>query len=505
MSLLKKLAGETAIYGLGSILPRLLNYVALTPYFTYLGLKNTSEYGIFTELYSYVALLNILLTYRMETAYFRFGNKPEEADKVFSTSSLFLLASTLLFLVAGFVFAQPLAALLSYPQHANYFIWLTLVLSLDTLSAIPFARLRFANRPLKFASIRIWNVVANIIFIFFFLEVCPRLDRAGIQWAHFFYHPNDRINDIFLANVLASMITLLQLIGPYFQIRLQLDWDLLKKMLRYSGPLIIAGVAGVINQLIGTPMLKYFGGGNLESNLSQGGIYGAAAKIPVMMNLFTQAFNYAAEPFFFRNAGKENTKYVYGQVAQAFTLVACLAFLVIMLYLEVIIVYFVGPNFRSGLGIVPILLVGNLFLGLYYSFSIWYKLADRTEFGSLIAIGGSVITIVLNILLIPYLGIYGPAWAALACYLFMVVASYLSGQKHYPLTYPIGRMVLYFLIALAGYAASLVVAKTGWNAIFIFILNTLILVLCLGGYFWLEKDKLQNLFLRRKTAANPPG
>lgn len=503
MSLLKKLAGETAIYGLGSILPRLLNYVALTPYFTYVGVKNTAEYGIFTELYAYIALLNIVLTYRFETAYFRYAKDPAQAPQVLSTLLRFLLISTSIFFVLGWSLAEPAAQWLSYPDHPQYLRWLVAIVALDVLSSIPFAHLRLTNRPVRFATIRIFSVIFNILLIFFFLEFCPWAERQGWSWIRDWYHPNDRIGDVFLANVFSSLLTLLALSAPWRTLGQPANRALLGQVLRYSFPLIIAGIAGTINQLIGTPMLKYFAGGSLEANLSLGGLYGAAAKIPVMMNLFTQAYNYAAEPFFFRHADRGDAQQLYSRVAQAFTLVSCVAFLVIMLYLDVAIAYFVGPNYRSGLGVVPILLLSNLLLGLYYSFSIWYKLTDQTAYASWIALGGAAITLVGNVVLIPWLGIYGPAWAALGCYGFMVAASYWTGQKHYPIPYPLRRMGTYLAIALGGYGAQIVLFQLwvppayGWQLL----VNTLLLLLCGGLYAWVEWPQLQKLRTQLRSRA----
>ena len=498
MSLIKKLAGETAIYGMSSILPRLLNFVLLTPFLT--RILSKADYGIFSDLYSYVALFNILLTYRLETAYFRYAQKSEDAQRAFSTATLFLLGSTLLFTLIALFLVQPIANFQRYPDHPEFIVALILILALDTLTAIPFARLRFANRPLRFMGIKLTNVIVNVILVFFYLYFCPVLEQQSAwQWLKILHFKDNMVADVFLANVVGSAVNVLQVLPSYFRISMPLDWVLLRQMLRYSFPLIIAGVAGVINQLIGTPLLKYLGSGNLKSNLADGGIYSAATKIPVMMNLFTQAFNYAAEPFFFRNANEKGSERVYGQVAQAFTLVSCVAFLGIMLNIDWVGL-FLGKSFREGLDTVPVLLLANLFLGLFTTFSIWYKLVDRTAVGGWIALGGSLITIVLNVVLIKQgFSYYAPAWTALVCYVFMTVTSYWAGQIYHPIKYPLGRMVAYLLLAILAYGLSEVVrywAKD--NLMVILSINFVILLAYFAGIIWIEKPLVLRLLGRKR-------
>lgn len=453
MSLLKKLASETAVYGLSSILGRLLNYVILTPYLTR-TFTNRAEYGIVTELYAYIALLIVVFTFRMETTYFRYANDNENRERTFSTATLFLILSTALFTLASMAFAHPIAIWLDYPDRTEYVVLFVLILALDTLTTVPFARLRLDNRPIKFAFIRLVNIFSNLFFLFFFLEIIPWLISKGWDTGRAIYDPSFRVGYVFLSNLLASLITFVQFIPQMARMEWKIDFLLLKKMLRYTAPLILGGLAGAINQFIGNPMLKFFTPGTTSDKLTQLGLFGAAAKIPILMTLFTQAFNYAAEPFFFRHAHREDAKKIYAQVAQAFTLVGSTVFLGIMLYMD-LIAFLIGPKYREATGIVPILLMAYLFLGVYYCFSVWYKLADKTVAGGIFAVCGSTITIVLNVLLIPQMGYYGPAWAAFACYGFMVGACYLSGQHFFPVNYPIGKMTAYVLLALAGYGLSL--------------------------------------------------
>ena len=454
MSLLKKLAGETAIYGLSSILGRVVNWIILTPYFT--RVFTTDEYGIVNDLYFYIAFLLVLFTYRMETAFFRFASrsKENEPNTVFTTASLSIMASSVFFAAALLLAAEPIAGWLRYPGREDYVRIFTLIIAFDALAAIPFARLRLESRPIRFALIKLSAIVINIALVFFFLEACPWLIKNGWSGLEAIYRDDQRIAYVFWSNLLASGLTLLWLAPLYRQIVWRFAKDLWQRMLRYSMPLVIAAFAGIVNQLIGTPLLKYLGSGSLEENLKMGGIYAAAAKLAVLMNLFVQAFNYAAEPFFFRQAAESDDKTVYADVARAFAIVGSLVFLGIMLYLD-LIQYFLGGDFREGLGVLPILLVANFFLGLYYNFSIAYKLTDRTRIGGYIALAGSAITLVINFLLIPSLGYYAPAWASLACFVVMCTLAFAIARPFWPVQYPLWRMAYFLLLALAAWGISL--------------------------------------------------
>ena len=491
MSILKKLAGETAIYGTSSILSRLLHYVILTPYFTRVFLQG--EYGVVSDMYTWAALLLVLFTYRLETAFFRFGSRDEDMERSFSTATLSLLASTVVLTILFVWCAQPIADWLKYPQHPEYVIWFAFIIAFDALTAIPFARLRLENRPIRFAVVKTLNIVVNIFFIFLFLEAWPWLLSNGWDILRDWYHPEQRITYVFVSNFLASGFVLLFLSPLYFRIRLRFDRELWRRMILYAAPLVIVGIAGVINQLIGIPLLKELASDDLDYNKRMMGVFSAASKLAVLMNLFTQAFNYAAEPFFFKHAGRSDKEKIYAQVGQAFALVGSVVFLGIMLYLDVV-QHFIGKDFREGLGVVPLLLLAYLFLGLYYNFSIWYKLADRTMIGGYIALGGSVITIALNVWLIPSYGYYGPGWAALACYFFMAGASYWTGQQYYPINYPVGRMAVYILLAVAFYglseALSGLIDGRLWASLTI---HTILMLAYLGVLYGMEKKSINQI------------
>lgn len=489
--MLKKLASETAIYGVSSILSRLLNYVILTPYFTHTFAPG--QYGVVSELYVYAGLLMVLFTYRMETTFFRFAKDKENRDKVFSTTAWSIIISTAVLVTMLLFFSQNLATTLKYPDNQDYVIWFIFIIAFDALAAIPFARLRLENRPIRFAILKTLGILVNIFFIFLFLEISPWLITQGLSGIASFYNESHRISYVFVANLLASLSVMLLLLPELRYLKPVFDKALWKKMMIYAMPLAIVGFASVINQLISMPLMKMLLPGSYSQNLEQVGIYGACYKIAILMSLFTQAFNYAAEPFFFRNADRSDAKETYAQVAQAFTLVGSLAFLGIMMYID-IIQHFIGSDFQEGLSVVPILLIAFLLLGIYYNFSIWYKLTDRTKAGAYISLTGVIVTLALNFILIPQIGYIGGAWAALACYATMTILSYLLGQKYFPINYPIGKITLYIGSAVLVYLGSSQVAfMTDEHLILRLLVNSLFLLSWIGGIYFLEKENLKLL------------
>ncbi|WP_367391933.1 lipopolysaccharide biosynthesis protein [Lewinella sp. LCG006] len=498
MALLKKLAGETAIYGLSSILGRVVNWIILTPYLTRVFLRE--EYGIVNDLYFWIALLLVVFTYRMETAFFWFasrsrkdsGDEKYDQDTVFSTASLAIIGTTLALTGLLFYLSPQIAIWLKYPGRADYVRIFTLIIAFDALAAIPFAKLRMASRPLRFAAIKLGALALNILLVFFFLEGCPWLLAHGYDVVNSIYNPEHRIAYVFWSNLLASGASLLWLAPLYRDLVWRFATDLWRSMLNYALPLVIAAVAGIVNQLAGPTLLKNFAGGSTLENLDLGGLYGAAAKLAVLMNLFVQAFNYAAEPFFFRQSAVSQDKIIYADVARAFALVGSLAFIGIMFYLELIQI-FLGEDYREGLGILPILLVANFFLGLFYNFSIGYKLTDQTRWAGYIALLGTIITLVFNIIFIPSMNIYAPAWASLICFFTMTVAGYWLTRKLWPVDYKLGRMVYYLLMALGGWGLTLLAAELVPDQMaYRLIANSIILFLLLGILYktevnWLRK------------------
>jgi O-antigen/teichoic acid export membrane protein len=450
----RKLASQTAIYGLPSIIGRLLNYF-LVPLYTYQF--STAEFGIVTEMYAYVSFLIILLTYGMETTLFRFSHNEIEKDKVYSTSLISLIATSSLFIVLATIFSQPIADLLEYGDHKEYIVWFTLIIGLDALSAIPFAKLREQNKATKFAIIKSINILINIGLNLFFIGFCKQAYDSKqpelLGLIERVYDPEIGIGYIFISNLVASIFTIILLLPEIVKVNFRFDAALWKKMMIYALPLLIGGFAGMINETLDRVLLKYLLPDE-STAVEQLGIYGACYKISIIMTLFIQTFRFAAEPFFFSNAKEKDSKQVYADVMKYFIIICSFIFLATMLNISWIQL-FIGPDFRSGLGVVPILLLANLCLGIFFNLSMWYKLENKTRFGAYFSIVGAVITLVLNFLLIPKIGYMGSAWATLACYSSMMVISYFIGQKNYPIPYNLKRVLAYIGLSLILYWFSL--------------------------------------------------
>lgn len=460
MNPFKKLASQTAIYGLPTIVGRLLNYL-LVPLYT--NVFSPAEYGVVTELYAYVSFLGVLLTYGMETALFHFSEKREEKELVFSNALIALFSTSLLFLVTVFVFLKPLAALLQYESHSEYLIWFAFIIVLDTVTAIPFAKLRQANRPKAFAIVKSTNIFLNILFNLFFIVFCARVyshpDSPFYSFVSLVYSPSIGVGYIFISNLIASFATLLLLLPGLLSVKYKLDIPLLKKMLLYALPLLIGGLAGMVNETMDRILLKYLLPAGSDS-MAQIGIYGACYKVSIIMTIFIQTYRYAAEPFFFSEAKNKNAPETYAKVLKYFVIACCMIFLATVLYMD-IVKYFVGEKFREGLFIVPILLMANLCLGVFFNLSIWYKLSGQTKYGAYLTILGACITLVCNYFWIPKFGYAGAAWATLACYATIMIASYSIGQRFYYIRYDLKSILGYFAFALAIYFISLLFGNFG--------------------------------------------
>ena len=485
MNPLKQLAGQTAVYGLGTIVPRLLNFLLLTPFYTRVFIKG--EYGMVTELYAYVAFLMVLLTYGMETAYFRFVENAKNKDKVYTTALSSLFITSTLFVILVIVFAQPLADIIRYSSNVEYIIYFALIIGIEAFTSIPFARLRQQQKPGRFAFIKIVNVLVNIFLNFFFLWLCPVLLKNNPDSiVGLVYSENIGVGYAFISNLVATVITLILLIPDIFKTRIQFDSALLRSMLAYSLPLLVVGLAGMVNEVSDKIFLKYLWP-DPDTALDQVGIYGACFRLAVLMTLFTQMFRYAAEPFFFAQAKERNSKTVYADVMKYFIIFGLLIFLVVMLYID-IFKYFIGRDFHEGLFIVPIVLFANLFLGIFYNLSVWYKLTNLTRYGAIIAICGAVITIILNVMLIPKIGYLGSAWAHFACYFVMMIISYFWGKKYFPINYDLKRIFFYIIIALVLYTVSNYIKPQVFiNQILV---NTVLLIIFIAAVFIFEKPNL---------------
>lgn len=410
-------------------------------------LRDTSDFGAVVDLYATSAFLMVIFSYRMESAFFRFGTPKEDRDRAFSAGMLSMLVSTSVIVLLLTVFAQPIADALQYAAHPEYIRWFALILAFDCLAELPFARLRLEQRPVRFVVIRLTNISINILMNLFWLLFCPWMAKGGHEWVHLVWSPEVGAGYVFLANLIASAVTLLLLLPEFTRIKLHFDWQLWKKMMLYASPLIIVSLAGIVDEMFSRSMLKYLLPGTAKENLGQVGVFGANYKLAALITLFTQAYRYAAEPFFFRHAADKDALRTQAEVTKWFTIAGAVGMLGILLFLD-LVKYFIDPKYHGGLHVVPVLLAANLLLGVYYNFSVWYRLKDRTGLGAWISIAGAVITIVLNLIAIPRYGFTGAAYVTLICYAFMSWATWFTGRKHYPVPYQLGRMFLYAAVAL---------------------------------------------------------
>lgn len=497
---IKKLAGQTVIYGLGTIVPRFLNYL-LTPLLTY-GFT-AAEYGINSELYAYISFLNVIFTYGMETTFFNFSSKLENKEEVYNTALISLILSSVFFSLLFLIFAGSIADGLSTPNSIylpQFIIWSVLIVASDAITAIPFAKLRLENKALKFSVLKLSNVVINFGLTIFFLKVCKSsYDNGETNFMASLYNPEIGIGYAFLANLLANCFTLILLSKQFAGLKFSLNIELLKKMLLYAWPLIILGFAGMINETLDRIILKKLIVDKSEAQIAQG-VYGACYKIAILMTIFIQAFRFAAEPFFFNKAKEKDSTKSYALVMKYFVIFCLFLFLATTLNLDWIKL-FIGPNFRSGLNVVPILLMANLCLGVVYNLAIWYKLNGQTKYGAIIAIVGAIITIVVNVIFVPHYSYVASAWATLAAYSGMMVLSYILGQKYFPIKYNIKAITVYTLIALGFYFISLTYNGME-NVILKVILNNLFVAFFVFILYKLEFSNITKLTKNVSTHNN---
>ena len=491
MSVLKKLAGETVIYGVPSIIGRFLNWW-LTPLYAWIFLPD--EFGILSNVLAYVAFLQVVLTYGMETSYFRFAGRSEHPEKVFSTTMISLGVTSLLFIVVVFGFSQNISGWIGYEGHRNYIIWMGITVALDALSAIPFAKLRLESRPVRFAVLKTVNIALSIALNLFWILLCPKILQSNPHSIiRFIYNPHIGIGYAFLSYLVASGVTLFLFLPDLSLKRSNFDRHLLLKMLKYGWPILVIGVAGMVNLNIDKILLPKLLV-NSVNPIFELGVYSASGKLAILMALFIQAFRFSFEPFLFSHYKNEDSKKVYAVIMKYFVILGLIIFLGVMFYMDVL-KFFIGSvqsGYHEGIKVVPWLLMGNLFLGIFYTQSLWYKLTDQTYFGARFAIVGAVITIALNFLLIPRFGYMACGYAFFTASLVMTVISYFVGQKYFPVKYDLKEIGTYLIVALILYEVSRFIVlndkilKVGFNT-FLFIVFFMVI--------WLkEKADLKRLF-----------
>ncbi|MCU0419828.1 MAG: oligosaccharide flippase family protein [Cyclobacteriaceae bacterium] len=482
MSRIKQLAGDTALYGLGSIVPRALNFLLL-PLHTR-SVFSSEEYGVVTTLYGFAAFFNIVYLFGMETAYFRFASQPQaNRDNVFRAAISCVLLISVPLSALLIVFREPLAAYAYIAHHPEFVVWVVLTLLVDALVAIPFAQLRQQRQPWLFASAKILNVLVQLGLNYYFLKVD--------------YDPSIGIGYVFLANLLANSLYLLFFVPVWLRWRPLYERTLSPKMLRYAYPVMLTGLAGMVNEMAPRTLMEWFlpAGTGAPGVLKATGILGVAYKYAVLMGLAVQAFRFAAEPFFFAHAADKNSPELFARVNHYFVITGCSLLVVVGANLEWLQL-FTGPSFYEGLWLVPWLLLAYLLLGIYYNVSVWFKITDKTHYGTWITLAGALVTILGNALLVPQLGYAGSAYAAVLCYLVMLVLCYLSGQRHHPIPYRVWADSLYVIGTLAWV---LVLNHWAWPSR---LLTTAVhgagIVAWAAVVYWLERKELRHALSGRK-------
>lgn len=469
MANLKGLFKDTAIYGLSSIIGRFLNYL-LVPLYTHYMPTESGDYGISTNIYAYTALILVLLTFGMETTLFRFANdERERPDTVFSTGFALIASLTALFLACIFGFITPIADALGYSEHHEYLLMMAAVVAMDALQALPFSYLRFQKRPIRFASLKLLFIAFNICLNLLYFVV---LHKTSV-----FY--------VFAINLACTGLISLLFIPELFKIHWHFDGSLLKRMLSYSWPILILGIAGILNQVADKIMFPLVYPDKMEANV-QLGIYGGCVKIAMIMAMITQAFRYAYEPIVFAKAkDKDSTEY-YAVAMKYFLIFTLLAFLCVMGYID-ILQLILGKGYREGLVVVPIVMVAEIMMGVYFNLSFWYKLIDKTIYGAWFSLAGCAVLFAVNYFFIPKYSYMACAWGGVAGYGTAMVLSYIVGQIKNPIPYPMKSIMVYVVMTAAFYAA--MQFTSDWHIVLRLAINTLLIILFCVHVYWHEIRK----------------
>lgn len=495
MSVAKKFLGQTMVYGISTILTRMLNFI-LTPIFT--RTYAAAVYGVFTKMYSWASIINAVLAFGMETTYFRYLNKFEDRkQQVYNNSFLVIAFISTLFLITGLVFTDPITRWLvnndtsnfnDQRRYVQYFVWL---LFSDAICVIPFAKLRADGKPFKYSIIKFLNIFTYVALCLFFIYGIPIIIKQNLPTADFFagWFREKWVGYVFIANLVASVLTFILLIPEFLKLQLKFDKEMFMKMLSYSWPILIANLSFIVNENLDKILLDKY------ATETQVGIYGAVCKIAIFMSIFNTAFRLGAEPFFFSHAKQENAKTTYANILKYFVVALTVLFVALVANIE-ILKHFISRDkahvaeYWIGLPAVPYLLLGYVCLGIYMNLSIWYRLSDQTRFGLYISVTGAIITIVLNIVLIPKYSYMGSAWVSMLTYFVMMVFSYVLGQKYYPIPYNLKKISAYLV------GSSIIV----FCSFFLFNRNIYIGNAMLIGFvaivFYFEKNELRKVLKR---------
>ncbi len=481
---LKKLAGETAIYGLSTILARVVNFI-FVPIYTYN--LSTESYGVATEFLAYIAILQVLFTLGLETGCFRFANKTEDPNKVFSNALITTGFLSLSFFTVTTILSGKISAMLGYPGYNNIIIYVAAILAIDSTTAILFARLRFENRPIKFATYKSIKILGETSFnLILFFAIPGFLVTNPDSLLTIFISPSPDFTYILFAIFLSAILSILLFVPDITRLKLQFTPHLWRQMMLYSLPIMIAGLPGILNDFADRILFRFFSpeGNNWLSDL---GVFQAGVKIAVIMNLFIQMFRFAAEPFFFAREKEKESGKLYASVMVHFTAFGTLIFMGILFYID-ILQYLIGKDFREGLSIVPIMLLSYLILGITFNVSMWYKLSGKTKYAIVVTSSGLPVTLAINMLLMPHFSYMAAAWAHLASYSAMLATSIYLGNKHYPIPYNWKKITGYLLYGIILYALTIVVPQN--NVYFKYIFRTLLIILYIISYLKTEKINL---------------
>lgn len=486
MNPLKKLFKQTAIYGLATVLPRMLSFLLLP---LYTGVLATAGYGEISIIFAWFAIFNVLLAYGMETAFFRFYNGNYDKERVVSTSLMSILLTTTLFMIIALIARNSIAELSDIPmRYIRYAIY---ILALDALVIVPFAWLRANEKPMRYAVIKILNMVVNLGLNLFFLIYLPKVMAANPDSGYgLIYQPDHEISYIFISNLIASGFTLLLMLPLYIKNSYTFDLGLWKKMMRYAWPVLIAGIAFTINEVFDRIMLE-----NLLPEAiakSEVGKYSACYKLALFMTLFATAFRMGIEPFFFSHAGSENPQRAYAQITNYFVVLGSVILLAVVVFADFLKVLFIkNPAYWEAMTVVPLIILASFFLGIYHNLSVWYKVTDKTRYGAFISLVGAIITIGINYLFIPVIGYMASAFATLIAYGMMMVLSYYFGKSHYPIPYNFRKIIFYLSVSISFSALSFYIFDRN------LFIGIFLLLFFLGLVYRLEHEKLKQIFLRK--------
>ena len=480
---MKSLAKDTAIYGLSSIVGRFLNYL-LVPLYTAKLSAASGGYGVITNMYAYTALILVLLTFGMETTFFRFSNKEgEDPQKVYSTILTAVGFTAIVFVALVFTFISPLADVMGYAEHPSYIWVMAMTVAIDAFQCIPFAYLRHKKKPIKFAALKMLFIVMNILLNLVFFVVLPELYASYPDEIGKFYDPTIGAGYAFYINLACTGSITFCFYKELTGFRYVFDKALMKRMFSYSWPILILGIAGILNQTADKILFPYIYKG--ENAHEQLGIYGAASKIAMIMAMITQAFRYAYEPFVFGKSKDKDNRDTYAKAMKYFIIFTLLAFLVVMAYLD-ILKHIIGQDYWSGLKVVPIVMAAEIMMGIYFNLSFWYKLIDKTIWGAWFSGIGCAVLIAVNVIFVPQYGYIACAWAGFAGYATAMTLSYIVGQKYYPIKYDLGRIAVYVILTIITFGL-IKFNEYIWDNIVIRIIGNTVLLILFVSYI-VKKD-----------------